>query len=169
MIRTIATALLIMAPAASVAAQVPPDATTRAQPFLFTAGMSDVFEITSSQVALMKSQTPAVRRYAEMMIAHHTDTTNGALAAAKRANILPPPPVLDERRRNLITQLMNAEGAAFDRTYWTQQLQSHEETLALMQGYATRGDTPQLRAAASATIPVVQMHLAEVRRQLAAT
>jgi hypothetical protein len=28
----------------------------------------------------MKSQTPAVRRYAEMMIAHHTDTTNGALA-----------------------------------------------------------------------------------------
>lgn len=167
MIRTIATALLFMTPATAAFAQVPPEATTRAQPFLFQAGMGDVFEITSSQSALMKSQTPAVRRYAEMMIAHHTDTTNGALAAAKRAGVTPPPPVLDQRHRDLVTQLLNAEGAQFDRTYWQQQLQSHEATLALMQGYASNGDTPQLRDAATATIPVVQMHLAEVRQRLA--
>lgn len=169
MIRIMATALAIMTPLSAASAQHPPEARTSAQPFIFHAGMSDVYEITSSQVALMKSQTPAVRRYAEMMIAHHTDTTNGVLAAAKRAGIMtPPPPVLDQRHRDLITQLMNAEGAQFDRTYWTQQLQSHEATLALMQGYASNGDTPQLRAAATATIPVVQMHLVEVRRQLAA-
>lgn len=167
MIRILAAAFALSASTAAFA-QHPPEARTSSQPFIFHAGMGDVFEITSSQVALMKSQTPAVRRYAEMMIAHHTDTTNGALAAAKRANIAPPPPVLDQRHRDLITQLMNAEGAQFDRTYWQQQLQSHEATLALMQGYAANGDTAQLRAAATATIPVVQMHLAEVRRQLAA-
>lgn len=166
MIRILATALALSASTAALA-QHPPEARTSAQPFIFHAGMGDVYEITSSQVALMKSQTPAVRRYAEMMIAHHTDTTNGVLAAAKRAGVTPPPPVLDQRHRDLIAQLMNADGAQFDRTYWTQQRQSHEATLVLMQGYATNGDTPQLRAAATATIPVVQMHLAEVRRQLA--
>lgn len=167
MIRLIAATLALAAPAGALA-QHPPEARTSAQPFIFHAGMGDVFEITSSQVALMKSQTPAVRRYAQMMIAHHTDTTNGVLASAKRAGITPPPPVLDQRHRDLITQLMNAEGAQFERTYWQQQLQSHEAALALMQGFAANGDTPELRAAATATIPVVQMHLTEVRRQLAA-
>ena len=166
MIRSLATVLLFAAPVA-VTAQVPPEATRQAQPFLFNAGMSDVFEITSSQIALMKSQNPDVRQFAEKMIAHHTDTTNGALAAAKRANVTPPPPILDERHRSLVSALLNASGADFDRTYWMQQRQSHEAALALVRGYAANGDTPQVRAAAAAIVPVVAMHLAEVNRALA--
>lgn len=168
MFRSLFLAAALATTGTAALAQVPPEATRAGQPFLFHAGMGDVYEITSSQVALMKSQTPAVRDFAEMMIAHHTDTTNGALAAAMRAGVTPPPPVLDQRHQALITTLMNAEGAQFDRTYWQQQLQSHEATLALMQGYAANGDTAELRAAAAATIPVVQRHLAEVRRNLAA-
>lgn len=139
------------------------DRTTRAQPFLAAAGMGDVYEGTSSQIALMRSSDAEVRRFAQRMIAHHTDTTNGALAAAKRAGVMPPPPVLDERHRTMITTLLNAQDGEFDRTYWTQQLQAHEAALALMQGYAARGDTAELRAAASATVLVVQQHLSEAR------
>lgn len=151
----------------SVATAQPADQTTRAQPFLAAAGMSDVFEGTSSQIALMNSSNADVRRFAQKMIAHHTDTTNGALAAAKRAGVMPPPPVLDERHCTLITALINAQGAEFDRTYWSQQMQAHEAALALMQGYAARGDTAELRAAAAATVPVVQQHLSEVRMMAA--
>lgn len=156
--------VLAFAPlSAGAAAQAPADATTRAQPFLFAAGMSDVYEITSSQIALMNSSSDAVRRFAQMMIAHHTDTTNGALAAAMRANVMPPPPVLDDRHRTMITALINAQGADFDRLYWAQQMQAHEAALALTQGYTARGDTAELRAAAAATVPVVQRHLTEIR------
>lgn len=153
--------VLATVPAAAVAQ--PADATTRAQSFLATAGMSDVYEITSSQIALMQSQDADVRRFAQMMIAHHTDTTNGALAAAKRAGVTPPPPVLDAAHRDKITALLNAQGPAFDTLYWSQQLAGHQAALALMQGYAANGDTPQLRAAAAATIPVVRQHLAQVQ------
>ncbi len=97
------------------------------------------------------------------MIAHHTDTTNGALAAAMRAGVMPPPPVLDERHRTMITTLLNVQDGEFDRTYWSQQIQAHEAALALMQGYASQGDTAELRTAAAATILVVQQHLSEAR------
>ncbi len=170
MLRHAALALALVAIPTAAAAQpaaLPEGATTRAQPFVFTAGMSDVFEITSSQIALMHSQDADVRRFAQMMISHHTDTTNGVLAAAKRAQIVPPPPVLDAAHRDKITQLINAAGPGFDRTYWQQQLASHQAALALVQGYAANGDTPQLRAAAAATVPIVQRHLDHVRMMAA--
>lgn len=164
--RFAALALALAAVPAAAAGQ-PAEATTRAQPFLFTAGMGDVFEITTSQIALMHSSSREVRDYAQMMIAHHADTTNGALAAAARAGVTPPPPVLDAAHRNRITTLLNAAGPGFDRTYWSQQLDSHQAALALMQGYAANGDTPQLRAAATATVPIVQRHLDHARMMAA--
>lgn len=164
--RFAALAFALAAIPAAAAAQ-PADAMTRAQPFLATAGMSDVFEITTSQIALMNSSSNEVWDYAQMMIAHHTDTTNGAIAAAMRAGITPPPPVLNAAHRNRITTLLNAAGPGFDRTYWTQQVEAHTAALALMQGYAANGDTPQLRAAAAATVPVVQHHLNHARMMAA--
>lgn len=143
------------------------DKTRSAQPFLAAAGMGDVFEVTSSQIALMNSTDAEVRRFAQMMITHHTDTTNGALAAAMRAGVMPPPPVLDAAHRDMISALLNAQGAAMSRTYWSQQLQAHEAALALMQGYAANGDSAELRAAAAATVPVVQDHLSQVRMMAA--
>jgi putative membrane protein len=163
---TAAAALALAFVSSGVSAQTG-DKTRMAEPFLAAAGMSDVFEVTSSQLALMNSQDAEVRRFAQMMIAHHTDTTNGALAAAKRAGVTPPPPALDAAHRDMITALLNSQGAEMSRTYWSQQLQAHEAALALMQGYAANGDTAQLRAAAAATVPVVQSHLSHVRAMAA--
>ncbi len=162
-----ATIVLALVPLSAPAVAQTAAATTRAQPFLAAAGMSDVYEATSSQIALMNSSNSDVRRFAQTMIAHHTDTTNGALAAAKRAGVTPPPPVLDAQHRTMITALINAQGAEFDRLYWAQQIQAHEAALALTQGYTARGDTAELRAAAAATVPVVQQHLSEVRMMAA--
>lgn len=163
MIRFSAAIALTFAALSTAAAAQTADQTTQAQPFLAAAGMSDVYEGTSSHIALMRSSDAEVRRFAQRMIAHHTDTTNGALAAAMRAGVTPPAPALDERHRTMITTLLNAQEGDFDRTYWTQQIQAHEAALALMQGYAARGDTAELRTAAEATVMVVQQHLSEAR------
>lgn len=138
--------------------------TTAAMPFLMLAGESDLFEITSSQVALQKSRDPQVRRFATMLIEHHTQTTNVALDRAKRAGLTPPPAVLGPQKRALIEELQGAPPAQFDRVYLRQQVPAHEEALAIHTAYARGGDTPQLRNAAEAAIPLVTQHLEEARQ-----
>ncbi|WP_260600132.1 DUF4142 domain-containing protein [Sphingomonas endolithica] len=145
-----------------------PPVTSAAKPFLFLAGESDIFEISSSQIALQRSQSPDVRRYAVMLIQHHTLTTNQALAAAKTAGMLPPTPVLQPDERDQITRLIAVDAAGFDREYLSQQVPAHEAALALHQAYAQSGDTPQLRTVAQGAVPIVTGHLEEARKLLGA-
>lgn len=134
-------------------------ATSQAQPYLFAAGQSDLFEITSALVALQRTQTPAVREFAQTMILQHTKTTNAALAAAKTAGVVPPPPVLDASMRQMVTTLLNVPAAQFDSTYLSQQVPSHQKALEVVTGYARSGDEAILRAAAAITVPIVADHL----------
>ncbi len=164
-------ALAVAAPLAAAQMQPPmtPDlaqAMRQAQPDLFKAGQSDVFEISTSQMALQKSRDPAVRAFATMLIDHHSRTTNLALAAARTAGVTPPPPVLDARQRGMIDQLMAAPTAEFDRTFLSQQVPAHQEALALHSGYAQGGDTPQLRTVAQSAVLIVQGHLERAQQLL---
>lgn len=157
---------LSLAPAAASAQVQQPSmsmAMNQAMPYLATAGESDVFEVTSSQIALMRSQDPQVRQFAQMMIEDHTRTTNQALVAARAAGVLAPPPVLGTQHRAMIGQLLEARGTAFDRLYWQQQLIAHQAAVALHQGYAASGDRPQLRAFAEEAVPIVAGHLQRVQ------
>lgn len=133
-------------------------------PYLFHAGASDAFEITSSQLAIVKSRNPEVRRYATTLIEHHTRTTNQALAIAKANGMMPPPPVLTAQQRGFIDRIANLEGPAFDRAYAEVQVPAHQAALALHSGYASRGDTEALRGFARAAVPVVQGHLTGAQR-----
>lgn len=138
-------------------------AMSQAMPYLFRAGESDVFEITSSQIALMRSQNPQVRAFATMLTDHHSRTTNLALAAAKSAGVTPPPPVLTPPKRAMIDQLYAAPAGEFDRVYIGQQVPAHQAALNLHGSYASTGDTPQLQATARGAVPIVTSHLERAR------
>jgi putative membrane protein len=142
----------------------PAQPTTMAMPFLQLAGESDVYEITSSQMAVQRTTNPEIKAFAEMLIQHHTETSNMAMMQAKAAGLTPPPPVLGPQKRAMIDQLAAAAPADFDRVYLSQQVPAHEQALALMQTYASSGDTPQLRTAAAGAVPIVTEHLAQARR-----
>lgn len=172
--RALPLAALLAGGAASAQYASPPPAipsgvpTRQATPFMAQAGESDVFEISSSQLALRRSRDPRVRAYASMMIDHHTTTTNTLLARAKEAGLVPPPPVLSPGKTVMIAALHAAPAEAFDRSYLTQQVPSHEQALALHRTYADGGDVPSLRAAARAAVPLVQRHLNDARGMLGA-
>ncbi|NJC32951.1 putative membrane protein [Sphingomonas jejuensis] len=150
------------APATARAAPSPQTPTTAAA-FVPMAGASDLYEIQSSQLALEKSRNEDVRRYAQMMITHHRQTTEQVTAAAREAGLTPRPPVLNPEQRANVAALRRLSGAGFDRTYLTQQVRAHEQALALHSTYADRGDQPALRRAAAGARPIVQQHLDEVR------
>lgn len=136
---------------------------TRAMPYVAMAGASDMYEIQSSQLALTKAATPAVRDFAQMMIQHHTMTTQQIMAAAQSAGMTPPPPQLMPMQAQMIQELQGLSGAEFDRAYVRQQRRAHQMALALHSTYANNGDTPQLKQVAATARPVVQQHLDRVR------
>lgn len=149
---------------AAPAAMADPAATpTTAMPFVAKAGASDLFEIQSSQLAVQKSQDPNVRKFAQMLIDHHTKTTQDVTAAAQAAGMTPPPPMLEPMQQQMIATLQPLSGTAFDREYMSQQVPAHEMALALHTNYAANGDTPSLKKAASKAKPIVSQHLAQAR------
>lgn len=157
-----------MASMAGATLPTPPQAaaTSRADAYLFHAGAGDVFEITSSMILLSKSQNPAVRSYASTLIDHHTQTTNLSLAAAKSAGVMPPPPELSPQQKAQLGALHAAAPAAIDRLYLTQQVPSHQQALAINNGYAQGGDVPALRQTAGSAVPIITAHLEQARQLL---
>lgn len=137
----------------------PPEAKTQAMPYVTAAGQSDLFEINSSQVALQKSQSPAIRKYAQMLITHHQKTTAATMKAATKAKLSPTPPALDPGATASINELQTASPTDFDRIYIAQQIPAHQAALDLHRSYASGGDQAPLRTSARAAVPIVQQHL----------
>lgn len=138
-------------------------APTSADAYVRMAASSDQYEIGSSQMVLAGAQNADVRRFAQMMIDHHTQTTRQLTAAATAAGITPPTSP-DPSKAAMLSELQAAQGGARERLYVRQQLMAHQEALALHQGYAANGDNAQLRAVAGQAVPIIQQHLTEIRR-----
>lgn len=127
--------------------------------YLRRAAASDLYEIQSSQLVLETSQDERLRRFAQMMIDHHSGTTAALAQAARTAGLTPPVPALDAEKRAMIQALRAADGRDRDRLYQTQQAAAHRDALQLHGAYARSGDTPALREAAQAATPIVARHL----------
>lgn len=161
-------ALGLFVTAASASAQPVPQAPglqarTTAATYVAMAASSDTYEMESSKLALAHASNPDVRQFAQMMTSDHANTSAAVTAAAKQASVgLPGGP--NPKHTSMLKQLREAGHAKMERLYVDQQVAAHEEALALHQGYAAQGDNPGLRAAAATAVPVVERHLAEIRR-----
>lgn len=132
--------------------------------YVTKAGASDQFEIQSSQLAVQRARRADVREFAQMMITDHNRTTQLVAEAARTDGVTPPPPMLEPRQRQMLRQLERAGGRNFDSVYLTQQLAAHQEALALHRARARSYGGAALTRVAASAVPVVQGHLAQVRR-----
>jgi putative membrane protein len=132
--------------------------------FLSMATSANQFEIASSQLALQASANPAVRNFANLLIADHTRLGQAVGAAAQSAGLVPPPAALLPPQQAALDQLRAAgPGPAFDMAFRDAQIGAHQQAITLMQNYATSGDVPALRTAAGQAIPMMQMHLQQAQ------
>ena len=127
--------------------------------YVKTAGASDLYERTSSQIVLQTTADPRIREFAQMMITDHAKSTADVTAAAMRSRVRPMPPMLMPAQAELIAQLRAEQGPARDAAYVAQQKTSHNQALAVQQAYASGGTAPALRRAAATIVPVVQHHI----------
>jgi putative membrane protein len=147
-----------VAAADAAAAEAPTDAAGYAA----KAGAGDMWEIESSRALLDKSTNADVKKFAQMMIDHHTESTAKVKAAAQRANITLTPPAMDSMQQQMLNEIKNADAATIDQVYIRHQKTAHDAALKLHQGYAANGDNAEFKKAAAEIAPVVQRHIAEL-------
>jgi putative membrane protein len=157
-------AVIATGPNASAAAQRNMVASRATMAYIVKAGAGDLYEIQSSELAARRARQPAVRRFAQMLVADHNRSTREIMAAARASGLSPSPPMLDPNQRRMMRELERAPAARFDRIYLQQQIPAHQQALALHRDYARRGDRPALRRVTTAIVPVVQGHLTHARQ-----
>jgi putative membrane protein len=151
-------ALFLALPFLAIAAPATAQVMSPAE-YVTTAGASDLYERTSSQMVLESTSDPKIREFAQMMIAHHTKSTADVKAAAARSRVKVAPPRLNPLQTELVAELRAETGAARDAAYVAQQKASHNQALAVQQAYAAEGTAPALKGAAATIVPVVQQHI----------
>ncbi len=137
--------------------------------FVHKASVAGIFAIESSQLALQRTQNPAIRGYAQKVIDDDTKVAadlQAALASDKAG--IQPDTMLDRAHQTDIDVLTRATPNGFDRLYVELQTHVHEDAIALFNDYATTGKGPALQGFAHDALPVLQAHLAQAET-LAAT
>lgn len=127
--------------------------------YVATAGASDLYERTSSQIVLETTADPKVRNFATMMLSAHSDSTAMVKAAAAKAGVKATPPKLTPTQAEMVAQLKAETGAARDGAYIAQQKAAHGQARNVQKAYAMDGTAGPLKDAAGKIVPVVEHHI----------
>ena len=162
--RTLVCAGAAQAQDASTSGQAMPGGASATMAYVTAAGQSDQFEIQEGKLAERMGQSRKVRAFGKQMVEDHTKSTSMVMMAAQSSGMpqMPPPPLTSDQQQ-MLAQLQATSGAAFDRTYIQQQMQSHQQALATQQGYAQSGTDPNLKMTAAKIVPVVEHHIQELQ------
>jgi putative membrane protein len=152
------TKLMLLAPVLLAATPAAAQVMTPTE-YVMTAGASDLYERTSSEIVLETTQDPKIRALAQQMIAEHAKSTAQVKAAAAKSRVKAAPPRLTSLQSELIAELRAEAGPARDMAYVAQQKAAHGQALNVQKAYAMEGTAPALKATAGGIVPVVQHHI----------
>ncbi|MFC4455992.1 DUF4142 domain-containing protein [Deinococcus sonorensis] len=125
--------------------------------FIDQAGLSGLFEVQSSSVALNQASDAQVKAFARRMVADHTKA-NTELKTLATSLGHKPPTSLDPAKAQQVANMKAQQGKNFDSAYMTAQLTGHEQTVNLFSNYADQGTNPQLKQFAKKTLPILVEH-----------
>lgn len=139
-------------PAAAKAAGPP----ASPEDYVAAAASIDLFAIRSGELAVQRSRSAPLQRFAATDIADHQGMAAQLSFAGRRLNILPAAAMLPGQRTRFDELNFTAD---FDVVYRRQQIEVHRQALKLHSAFALAGDSPSLRPVAKAAVPAVQRHL----------
>ncbi|TQI76473.1 putative outer membrane protein [Bosea sp. AK1] len=140
--------LVLLGSAATAQSAVP------AAEFVRQTAIAQMFGMESATLALHKSSSPAIKDFAHALASEQGAVTSGLRRIiAKRSDIaLPDRP--DGRHLDLLRDLTDKQGAAFDKAYVEAQRSTHREVALMMERYANEGDDAELKSFAAQSLPV---------------
>ena len=134
----------------------------RTRDFVQAAAQSDQFEILEAETVLALSKDADIRAFATHMLEDHQRTSAVLAQATVRSGLEPPGKGISDDQARFLNALQSLTGAEFDTTYARQQVLAYSSALAVEQTYAASGDDTNVRGAATATVGLIQAHLAMI-------
>jgi putative membrane protein len=133
--------------------------------FVDDASAKGLAEIQTSQLALEKSKSDDIQKFAQTMIDDHTAANKKLADLATQLQVkMASDTELMDRAKKMILQYRDG---SFDKAYVNNQVKAHEATIQLFQNEAKTSQTPELTAFVKETLPKLQMHL-DMAKQLQA-
>ena len=125
---------------------------------------TNLFEIESSKLALTRSQSSAIKEFADHMVKDHTRAANRTSQVLAELGASPPPAMLEPAQQQQLDTLKSVENPQFDSAFIEVQYVAHVEAIAVVRDYAQTGDNERLKALAAQALPMLQGHLDHVTR-----
>jgi putative membrane protein len=132
--------------------------------FVSKAGVAGMFEIRSSEIALKASSNAEVKSFAHQMIKDHSKAAKVLKSTAQASIGAKVPTALDAEHQQVLDDLKGKKGQAFDKAYLDDQVQAHDDAVALFSGYSESGDNAKLKQFAAETLPTLKMHQEHARK-----
>ena len=133
--------------------------------FVTAIAASDRFEIESGNLAQQKGQSDRVKDLGKMLAEEHTELSNELKARlAKSSPPVTTPIDLPPDLRARLQQLESLSGEQFDQRWMAEQTASHQQTLALLNGYLAVAEPGPLKDHAAKATGTVQKHLYELNQ-----
>lgn len=128
--------------------------------FAQKATIGNMFEVESSKIALDESANERIKKFAQMMVEHHSKIDQDMRAiidssSVDKANL---PSALDKKHAAKIEKLKTTKGAEFDNLYVAEQKAAHDEAVVLYRNYAANGKDRALQNYAAKTLPMIEEH-----------
>jgi putative membrane protein len=128
--------------------------------FVQQAATSGLTEVAEGTVAASHTQNPAVSEFGRWMVADHTAVNNVLTTIAGQEGI-PLPTALTPAQQAEVNSLKSLTDPQFFRTYVTNQVNDHAQTLMQFIQEANTGQDAAITAFARNEIPVLAQHLNE--------
>jgi putative membrane protein len=125
--------------------------------FLMTAASSNLLEIQAGQMASQKATNADVRKYAQMMVSHHTKSTQELKAVATPLSVTLPQ-ILMPVHQAMADRLMNKTGKDFDEAYMDMMETAHKMDVAMFEVKSKAAENPTVKSFATKTLPMLRSH-----------
>jgi putative membrane protein len=152
-------------PATADTAAAPAALSAQDTAYLQFAGQANLAEVALGKIAKTNANNMAVRMFGKDMVKDHSKQyAQLQTVAATVGYTLPTKPSKDQRK---VAKLWsNVEGRAFTCAYVPFQWDDHMGVIAMTQKEIDQGSDPTVKAAAQASLPVLEEHLAMVTKIL---
>lgn len=127
--------------------------------FVFLAGVTILFEIEVSRLALEQSTNAEVRDLARRIL----DDREAALRDLKAASgAYAPPTALDEDHQRIVKAVAAEDSEDFDETWLGLMIDTHEDAIGLYEEFDASGADEKLRGFAKSALPRLRESLTQV-------
>lgn len=140
-----------------------PAAIAAASTFAQQSQSLDQLVIQSSQMALQRSQNPAVRALAQNLANAHTQLSSQLGSTAQSLSVPINLMGMQGQHSALLLQLQYSTAADFDRSFQNVVVTGLMQGIDLDQHYSASGEIQELRNFAAGTVPVLQSELAQAQ------